>query len=49
LDEVVCVCAIPGETKGKTTEEFRLADEELVEFKGAHDKSIVCLTFEPKD
>ena len=42
LDQIVCVRSVPRKTKGETTEEVRLAYEEVVEFESAHDS--FCLT-----
>ena len=44
LDQIVRIGPIPGETEGETTQEVRLADQELIEFEGAHHKPFFCLT-----
>ena len=47
LDQIVRVCSVSRKTKGETTEEVRLAYEEVVEFESAHDS--FCLTMWSKD
>ena len=38
LNQIVGIGPISGETEGETTQEVRLADQELIEFEGAHHK-----------